>query len=374
MLFENKIHIKLILLGEAGVGKSAIIQRYNENTFSENISSTSHANFIEKDVTVNNQKVILELWDTVGQEEYRSVAKMFLKNSKIVILVYDVTNFKSFESLGYWYDYISKELDNNVVLGLAGNKTDLIFEDGFEEEVSPEKARKYAEKIGAYFSSVSAKESANEITSLIKELISKYLLVYENEADLVSNYSNIKLNETIYTEENKDCCGAGKNKKMIEIKMVLLGCKGVGKTSIIEAIKGNNNINNLEHTKKAYKETLQYTKKGYNIKVQLKDTNGEICENEKMEYYVENYKVIFLVFDIFKKYSFDRLQNLIKNIDTNKIKVYLLGYHNNSSENQGDTFDYENEATKFAKQNGCKYEYVSIEDINKVKQLIFDNI
>ena len=71
---------------------------------------------------------------------------MFLKNSKIVILVYDVTNFKSFESLGYWYDYISKELDNNVVLGLAGNKTDLIFEDGFEEEVSPEKARKYAEK------------------------------------------------------------------------------------------------------------------------------------------------------------------------------------------------------------------------------------
>ena len=151
MLFENKIHIKLILLGEAGVGKSAIIQRYNENTFSENISSTSHANFIEKDVTVNNQKVILELWDTVGQEEYRSVAKMFLKNSKIVILVYDVTNFKSFESLGYWYDYISKELDNNVVLGLAGNKTDLIFEDGFEEEVSPEKARKYAEKIGAYF-------------------------------------------------------------------------------------------------------------------------------------------------------------------------------------------------------------------------------
>ena len=77
---------------------------------------------------------------------------------------------KSFESLDYWYDFIKKEFDEKVVLGLAGNKTDLIFEDGFDEEVSPEKGRLYSEKIGAHFSLVSAKESGKEINDLINEL------------------------------------------------------------------------------------------------------------------------------------------------------------------------------------------------------------
>ena len=88
---------------------------------------------------------------------------------------------KSFESLDYWYDFIKKEFDEKVVLGLAGNKTDLIFEDGFDEEVFPEKGRLYAEKIGAHFSLVSAKESGKEINDLINELISKYLLLYDND-------------------------------------------------------------------------------------------------------------------------------------------------------------------------------------------------
>ena len=85
-----KNHIKLILLGETGVGKTAIIQRYNENIFNNDINSTSNIGFIKKEVTINDQKVILELWDTVGQEQFRLVTQMFIKNSPIIVLVYEV--------------------------------------------------------------------------------------------------------------------------------------------------------------------------------------------------------------------------------------------------------------------------------------------
>ena len=85
-----KNHIKLILLGETGVGKTAIIQRYNENIFNNDINSTSNIGFIKKEVTINDQKVILELWDTVGQEQFRLVTQMFIKNWPIIVLVYEV--------------------------------------------------------------------------------------------------------------------------------------------------------------------------------------------------------------------------------------------------------------------------------------------
>ena len=89
-----------------------------------------------------------------------------MKNSKIIILVYNVTQKLSFEGLNYWYDFIQKELAQNFVLGVAGNKTDLIFEDGYDEEITSEEGKAFAEKIKANFSLVSAKESGKEITNL----------------------------------------------------------------------------------------------------------------------------------------------------------------------------------------------------------------
>ena len=197
-MYENKTHIKVILIGESGVGKSAIIQRYYEDKFKENTFSTHFSNYLEKEVTINDEKYILELWDTAGQEEYRSVNKIFVKNSKIIILVYDVTSFASFESLQFWYDYIIKELGTDVILGLAGNKTDLIFEDNFHEEVSAEKGKSLADKIGASFACVSAKESAYEIKVLFNELLARYL-------DIKTNYrllsGTIKLDSRSFTGE-----------------------------------------------------------------------------------------------------------------------------------------------------------------------------
>ena len=210
MLTNPETRLKVVLLGDAGVGKTAIIRRYYEDKFNDILESTYNASFIEKVINVENKKIVLELWDTVGQEAYRSLTKIFTKNARIIILVYDVTNLKSFESLDYWYDYIKKELDNNVVLGLAGNKTDLILEEDHTEEVSQEEGKNFAEKINASFVLMSAKESDKEIKKLFNELLSKFLGVKNITID--SSYT-IKINKKNNKDEpdNKGkCCSSKK--------------------------------------------------------------------------------------------------------------------------------------------------------------------
>ena len=218
---ENKMHIKLILLGDVGVGKSSIIQRYSKDIFSEIHDSTFESSFIEKEIKIDREKIILELWDTVSQEIYRSMNKIFVKNSKIILLVYDVTSKKSFESLNYWYDFINKELGKNVILGLVGNKKDLIFEDSYNEEITSVQAEEYASKIGAIFALVSAKESGIEI----KELINKLIIKYFDTIEKIKYFSNtIIIDERSFSRKisNKNECCLSRNTKQYRTKSYLL--------------------------------------------------------------------------------------------------------------------------------------------------------
>ena len=205
----SESRIKVVLLGDTGVGKTAIIRRYYVDKFSEILESTYNASFIEKTVQIEKKKLVLELWDTVGQEAYRSLTKIFTKNSKIIILVYDVTSMETFNSLNYWYDYISKEAEGNIILGVAGNKTDLILEEGHREEVSQEEGKNFAEKINASFALISAKESDQEIKKLFNELISRYLGV--KNFNLESKKA-IKINNNSNNNENNKskCCSSKK--------------------------------------------------------------------------------------------------------------------------------------------------------------------
>ena len=370
---NDLLPIKIILLGDTGVGKSSIIKRYIEDSFEENLSSTIGSNFLEKIEKIKGQKVRLEVWDTAGQEEFRSVTKLFVKNSKIIILVYNVTQKSSFEGLNYWYDFIQKELAQNFVLGVAGNKTDLIFEDGYDEEITSEEGKAFAEKIKANFALVSAKESGKEITNLFNQCISSYLDSRDGTED--TNY-NIKLksdNGSLSSNNKGECC-MGNSKKNLKLKMVFLGCNGVGKTSIIKSIKGNKNINNLVHTKKTSKEEITYTQNGQKITVQLKDTNGDDCQNETFTKAIDKCQVIFLVFNIYKIDTLYKLEDWLKKIDTNNNKVYLLGYNNINFEEKIEENDYNKEVEKLTSKYNCEYESITIEDIYKVKAIIIDNI
>ena len=365
--------LKIILLGETGVGKSSIIKRFMEDSFEINVASTIDSNFLEKIVYVNGKKVKVEVWDTAGQEEFRSVTKIFVKNSKIIIFVYDVTQKSSFENLNYWYDFIQRELEQNFILGLAGNKTDLIFEDGFDEEISSEEGKEFAKKINANFALVSAKESGKEINELFTQCISSYLDSRKDNED--TNY-NIKLTPdkgSFINNPKSECC-IGNRKKNLKLKVVFLGCNGVGKTSIIKTIKGNNNINNLVHTKKTCKEEIMYSQNGQRITVQLKDTNGDECQNETFIKAINRCRIFFLVFDINKLDTLYKLEVWLKQIDTKNNKVYLLGYTKENNEEKDDENDWGREVEKFSSKYNCEYETITIEDIYKVKAIIIDNI
>ena len=369
---ENINRIKIILLGDTGVGKSSIIKRYHEDTFEGDTISTFNANYIEKELIIKKKRVILEIWDTAGQEKFNSMTKLFVKNSKIIILVYNVTSLKSFEALNYWYDFIEKELGENIILGLAGNKTDLIFEEGYEEEVSSEKGKEFARKINASFALISAKESSKEITDLFNILLNKYLETQEYNDN--SKGTIIIDNKNFIRENNKKDCCVGKNKKSVKLRAIFIGNSGVGKSTIIKKLKGNENFNNLSHTKKEYKEKIYYKKNNCSITVVLKEIIGEQLINTYIKSKNDGYKIFFLVFSIYNKDSLYDLEKYLIEIKSKEYKAYLLGYDKELSENKADEFNYIDKVEELTKKYGCEFEYVTMEDIYKVKTIIIDNI
>ena len=168
---SNGHSVKVTLLGNAGVGKTCIISRFLINDFKESTNSTRGADYSQKSITINNQTINLDIWDTAGQENYRSLGRHFYKDSLIVLLVYDITNRESFDDLKtLWYNDLKRYGEQYSVLAIVGSKCDL-FEN---EAVSEEEGRQFAEEKSAEFALVSAKTGVG-INSLFTNLVNKYL-------------------------------------------------------------------------------------------------------------------------------------------------------------------------------------------------------
>ena len=149
---------KIVLLGDSGVGKTCIISRYISGAFDHNAPSTNGASYASKIINFEklNKTISLDIWDTAGQEKYKALTKFFYKDAAVCILVYDITRKESFQSLkDFWYSQLKENSEENIVLGVAGNKCDL-FE---HEEVTEEEAREWAKKIGAVFELTSAQNN-----------------------------------------------------------------------------------------------------------------------------------------------------------------------------------------------------------------------
>ena len=116
---------KIILVGNDAVGKTSIISKYY-NEMDENYNYSITKEKIKKKVEIKNKIIELDIWDTVGQEKYRSVNKIFMKSTEIALLIYDITNRKSFEDLEFWYNEVIENCNNTiVVIAIAANKSDL---------------------------------------------------------------------------------------------------------------------------------------------------------------------------------------------------------------------------------------------------------
>jgi small GTP-binding protein len=116
--------VRVVFCGEAGVGKSSLIQRFAENTFTE-IGSTVAGAFHSAFVSYDRDQISLELWDTAGSERYHSVIPSFFKNASAVVIVYDVTNRETFDRIGWWMNFTRANSPNDALVFLVGNKVDL---------------------------------------------------------------------------------------------------------------------------------------------------------------------------------------------------------------------------------------------------------
>ena len=207
---------KVVLLGDSGVGKTCIISRYISGTFDANSASTNGASYASKIVKYDkiNKSLSLDIWDTAGQEKYKALTKFFYKDATVAILVYDITRKESFDNLkNYWYPQLQQNGDKNIVLGIAGNKSDL-YEN---EAVSENEAREFANDINAIFELTSAQNNSG-ITELFEYAGNKYLdpsFQQKKEEERSTKPSansqpNIVLNQnTVQTankKKKKNCC------------------------------------------------------------------------------------------------------------------------------------------------------------------------
>lgn len=230
---NNTNEIKAILVGNSGVGKTNLINTCVGNPFVIGLSPTITNTFVEKKFIINNKEYSIVLWDTVAQEDYLSINKIFYRGAEIVIFVFDVTDQKSLDDLNYWISNVKEILGTNVVAGIVGNKIDLIF----VEQIKEETIKKFSESKGLQYRLVSAKTYPEGLSKFLEYLITHPI----NENELKDNdKKNEKENEEGKNEENNN----NNNKK-----------------------DNNNKITDNEEVKQHRKVTLLNRKRGESIKL-----------------------------------------------------------------------------------------------------------
>mmetsp|Transcript_3564 Transcript_3564/g.7648 ORF Transcript_3564/g.7648 Transcript_3564/m.7648 type:complete len:197 (-) Transcript_3564:26-616(-) len=162
---EELTNIKLVVLGDAAVGKTSLALRFVTGTFKLGTDSTVGASFITKTMDVGHQKVKFNIWDTAGQERYRSIVRMYYKEVSAALLIYDITKPISFTNLERWHSELKKHVDDDIVVTVIGNKDDLVE----YEAVNLDEAQAFATRIGARYFRTSCKNDQG-VTEMFSEV------------------------------------------------------------------------------------------------------------------------------------------------------------------------------------------------------------
>ena len=209
---EDMIRCKTIIVGNSGVGKTSIISRYL-GKYNPKEKSTIGASFTNKLEIINDNKILFEIWDTAGQEKFRSINSIFYQDANICILVYDITNKKSFEEMkDYWYNSVLENSSNDIIFHIVGNKIDLFD----QEAVDRKDVQDFCQQLGTDVNYVSAKDENNVyVDELFKKLAEKFLnsdIFKKKEEDLKANKTRqLRLDSNNYKEQKqqkttKKCC------------------------------------------------------------------------------------------------------------------------------------------------------------------------
>ncbi len=205
---EYTMLFKIVIIGDTYVGKTNILSRYISNEFDPNSNSTIGVELTTKTYNFDNNDVKVQIWDTAGQEKYRSITSSYYKGAQGCLLVYDITKKNSFDNIDKWYSELKSNSDEKIYTMLLGNKSDL------EEnrEVSIEEAEKKAKNFNIAFMETSA-YNGNNINKAFNELINN---VYQNnkhafnqEIKVILKDKGVEIPQENNEENKKDsnwCC------------------------------------------------------------------------------------------------------------------------------------------------------------------------
>lgn len=157
------MQIKLLMIGDSGVGKTCLLLRYANDSFSPTFITTIGIDFKIKNIQVDDTRIKLQIWDTAGQERFRTITTSYFRGAQGILLVYDVTDRRSFESIRNWISQINQHADVHVNKILIGNKCDMLD----EKVVSTEEAQGMAKEFGMSFFECSAKNDINVESSFV---------------------------------------------------------------------------------------------------------------------------------------------------------------------------------------------------------------
>ncbi|KAM1406349.1 hypothetical protein ACFXTH_001028 [Malus domestica] len=162
----KNLRVKLVLLGDSGVGKSCIVLRFVRGQFDPTSKVTVGASFLSQTIALQDSTTVkFEIWDTAGQERYAALAPLYYRGAAVAVIVYDITSPDSFNKAQYWVKELQKHGSPDIVLALVGNKADLHE----KREVPVQDGIEYAEKNGMIFIETSAK-TADNINRLFEEI------------------------------------------------------------------------------------------------------------------------------------------------------------------------------------------------------------
>ncbi|XP_027472625.1 ras and EF-hand domain-containing protein isoform X2 [Zalophus californianus] len=198
---------KIVLAGDAAVGKSSFLMRLCKNEFRGNTSATLGVDFQMKTFIVDGERIVLQLWDTAGQERFRSIAKSYFRRADGVLLLYDVTCEKSFLNVREWVDMIEDASQESIPIMLVGNKADLRDAATAEEQkcVPGYLGEKLAMTYGALFCETSAKDGSNIVEAVLHLAREVKKRTDEDDSKSITNLTGTSSKKST---QMKNCCNS----------------------------------------------------------------------------------------------------------------------------------------------------------------------
>jgi len=206
----DEIKYKLIVIGDENVGKTSIINRFKSNQFTGEYEPTVGLDFQSMSLYIDDQNVTLLLYDTAGQEKYRSLIPLYTKDAHIIFLIYDISNYDSFTNVEKWYDSLSNVNKEEAIFFLVGNKVDLVE----ERKVKEEEGKEFADQHNFIFQEMSALTGdgiqelfMNKLLTQIRtHLLNKDKFNQEQEEENLRLKLQGSSEKILRNQKNKKCC------------------------------------------------------------------------------------------------------------------------------------------------------------------------